>query len=185
MSTQYPCRKLTPGFIGRVVPQDCDRRFGRRAGSVRPCAAVSARPSTASPKMRAAGTNKATEPVESDGLRRPEVRAHAGFVLTVVYRVAGSMRNRPGSRAAGVRSPQGPHAGPLCQDRRSYSVAPLQQVPAEKPAASCATAQGIHRRCRRTSSRASAQRHRVGQAPWPLREIVPNAAVIGVLLNPV
>ena len=151
MSTQYPCRKLTPGFIGRVVPQDCDRRFGRRAGSVRPCAAVSARPSTASPKMRAAGTNKATEPVEPDGLRRPEVRAHAGFVLTVVYRVAGSMRNRPGSRAAGVRTPQGPHAGPLCQDRRSYSVAPLQQVPAEKPAASCATAQGVHRRCRRTS----------------------------------
>ena len=33
-----------------------------------------------------------------DGLRRPEVRAHAGFVLTVEYRVAGSMRSRLGSR---------------------------------------------------------------------------------------
>jgi hypothetical protein len=60
-------------------------------------------------------------------LRRPEVRARAGFVLTVVYRVAGSMRSLARVTAAGVRCPQGPHAGPLCQDRRSYSVTRLQQ----------------------------------------------------------
>jgi len=42
--------------------------------------------------------SKATEPIELDGLRRPEVRAHVRFVLTVGYRVAGSTRSRPGSR---------------------------------------------------------------------------------------
>jgi hypothetical protein len=62
-------------------------------GSVRPC----------STDMWAAHafsyhTTKATEPIEPDGLCRLEVRAQAGFVLTGVYRVAGSTRSRPGSR---------------------------------------------------------------------------------------
>jgi hypothetical protein len=45
------------------------------------------------------------------GLRCLEVRAPAWFVLTVVYRVAGSMRSRLGSRQPACDA-QGPHAGP-------------------------------------------------------------------------
>ena len=43
-------------------------------------------------------TPEATEPIEPDGLCRLEVRAEAAFVLTDVYRVAGSTRSWPGSR---------------------------------------------------------------------------------------
>jgi hypothetical protein len=52
------------------------------------------------------GTKKATEPVKTDGLRRPEVRARAGFVLSVVYRVAGSTRRRHGSRQPACGAPK-------------------------------------------------------------------------------
>jgi hypothetical protein len=67
---EYPClsRKLTLRFWARTSPRLawCRRQFG----SVHSCGAV---------EHHFLAQSKATEPIEFDGLCRPEVRAHVGL----------------------------------------------------------------------------------------------------------
>jgi hypothetical protein len=77
-------------------------------------------------------TPEATEPIEPDGLCRLEVRAQAAFVLTDVYRVAGSTRSRPGygSRRAEPSRParRSTMPGPMVMFCNPVATVPIEKA---------------------------------------------------------